>query len=362
MIRVFEEILTIDERRSAHIAMSSPVTMVFIDLVDSTAAYAELGNAQVAVVVSKVTQRIVRGCEAHHGAITKYFGARVLVPIAAAQDAVEATVFMQQSHTERLQKWPPPLRMGLKIGMAHGSVVHKEGDTYGDPVNLAARLSDMAGARTIWADDAVIAQLRQSFPRGQQSPDRHAGMPVVDKVRYRSLGLIRVRGLSQPQSVFQIEWSEDASSDLMTVRGAMQDLTRDALSTGGSIALAWLGTSRVYAARELPITIGRIPDSGFVVSNQRVSRTHARIEFINGAFVLSDVSSFGSWVRFTDNPGSEILLRRNQCILHATGEIALGAPFSDFSAATVAFDVTAARTAPPGAAATRSLFGDSTQS
>ena len=78
--------------------------------------------------------------------------------------------------------------------------------------------------------------------------------------------------------------------------------------------------------------------------------------------MLSDVSSFGSWVRFTDNPGSEILLRRNQCILHATGEIALGAPFSDFSAATVAFDVTAARTAPPGAAATRSLFGDSTQS
>lgn len=359
---VFEEILTIDERRSAHIAMSSPVTMVFIDLADSTAAYAELGNAQVADVVSKVTQWIGRVCEAHHGRIIKYLGDGVLAQFAAAHDAVEATVFMQQSHTERLQKWPPPLRMGLKIGMAHGSVVHKEGDTYGDPVNLAARLSDMAGARTIWADDAVIAQLRQSFPRGQQSPDRHAGMPVVDKVRYRSLGLIRVRGLSQPQSVFQIEWSEDASSDLMTVRGALQDLTRDALSPGGSIALAWLGTSRVYAARDLPITIGRIPDSGFVVSDQRVSRTHARIEFINGAFVLSDVSSFGSWVRFTDNPGSEILLRRNQCILHATGEIALGAPFSDFSAATVAFDVTAARTAPPGAAATRSLFGDSTQS
>lgn len=54
--------------------MSSPVTMVFIDLADSTAAYAELDNAQVADVVSKVTQWIGRVCEAHHGRIIKYLG------------------------------------------------------------------------------------------------------------------------------------------------------------------------------------------------------------------------------------------------------------------------------------------------
>lgn len=320
--------------------MNSPATMVFIDLADSTAAYAALGNAQVAEVVSKVTQWIGRVCQAHQGRTVKYLGDGVLAQFADAHQAIEAVVFMQQSHTERLQKWPAPLQMGLKIGMAHGQVVHKEGDTYGDPVNLASRLSDMAGAHTIWSDDSVIAQLRQTHPKPQPGADPPSGTQVVDRVRYRSLGLIRIRGLTQPQSVFQIEWNEDVSSDLMTVRGALQDLSRDALVAGGRIALAWLGTSRVFLARDLPATIGRSPDSSFVVGDQRVSRTHARIELINGVFVLIDVSSFGSWVRFSDNPGSEILLRRNQCILHAAGEIALGAPFSDFSAATVAFDVT----------------------
>ena len=40
--------------------MSSSVTMVFIDLAGSTAAYAALGNAQVADVIAKVTQWIGR--------------------------------------------------------------------------------------------------------------------------------------------------------------------------------------------------------------------------------------------------------------------------------------------------------------
>ena len=83
----------------------------------------------------------------------------------------------------------------------------------------------------------------------------------------------------------------------------------------------------------------------------------ARIEFINGAFVLSDLSSFGTWVRFADNPG-EVQLRRNQCVLHSTGEIALGASFSDFSAAVVAFSVGATEAAGRSSSSTRSLFND----
>ena len=117
----------------------------------------------------------------------------------------------------------------------------------------------------------------------------------------------------------------------------------------------------MFAARELPIVIGRVPDNGFVVGDQRVSRSHARLEFVNGAFVLTDLSSFGTWVRFTENPHAEVQLRRNQCVLHSTGEIALGAPFSDFSAAVVAFNVGAASAAQAGVTATQPLFGDSGQ-
>ncbi len=320
--------------------MNSHVTMVFIDLTGSTAAYEALGNAPVADVISQVTHWIGRVCEAHEGRTVKFLGDGVLAQFPRSSQAVEACIFLQQSHSARVLKWPEPLRMRLKIGMASGPVVQRDGDVYGDPVNLAARLSDMAGANGIWADEGVIAALRQD--RDVQSKGDNGSHPTMDTARYRSLGIIRIRGMSEARSVFQIEWNEDLSTDLMTVRGMLPDSQAIDPNDDAAIALAWLGTTRTFTPKELPVLIGRIPDSGFVVKDQRVSRSHARLEFINGAFVLTDLSSFGTWVRFSENMEAEVQLRRNQCVLHSTGEIALGVPFNDFSAPVVMFHVGAA--------------------
>ncbi len=336
--------------------MSSPITMVFIDLTGSTAAYEALGNAQAAGVISQITQWIGRVCEAHEGRIIKFLGDGVLASFPSGVQAVEATVFLQQSHTERVRKWPEPLRMALKVGMASGHVVEVASDTYGDPVNLASRLSDMAGADAIWADESVIQQVAARRIIGERSADGGTTGPL-DAVRFRSLGMIRVRGMAHAQSVFQIEWNEDLATHLMTVQGALQD-NNVTSGNGASIALAWLGSGRVISALDLPVVIGRIPDSGFVVSDQRVSRQHARVEWVDGAFVLTDLSSFGSWVRFMENPATEVHLRRNQCILHSTGEIAMGASFSDFSAPVVAFSVQSAEVNPGAKVMTRPLFDE----
>ena len=70
------------------------------------------------------------------------------------------------------------------------------------------------------------------------------------------------------------------------------------------------------------------------VPDPRVSREHARIDWRNGAFVLTDLSRFGTWVRFE---GFEpVLLRRDTCLLHGTGQVALGVAFSDDSAPALA--------------------------
>ncbi|MFV0681596.1 FHA domain-containing protein [Ottowia sp.] len=332
--------------------MTAPITIVFIDLTGSTAAYEALGNEQAAGAILKITQWVGRVCEAHGGRTIKYLGDGVLASFDAGMQAVEAVVFMQQNHTERMQDWPEPLRMGLKIGMAAGNVVEMASDTYGDSVNLAARLSDMAGPFVIWADESVVQQLG---PRpggaGMAQSEALAG------VRFRSLGAVRVRGMVQTPSVFQIEWNKDLATQLLTMPGELLE-NMPAYGNDASIALAWLGSSAVFAASDMPILIGRIPDCGFVVSDQRVSRQHVRLEWVDGAFVLTDLSSFGCWVRFQDDVGTELHLRRSQCILHATGEVALGAPFSDFSAPVMAFNVLNMSGTAEHASATPSLFDD----
>ena len=106
----------------------------------------------------------------------------------------------------------------------------------------------------------------------------------------------------------------------------------------GQIELSWLDVNAKFKSGDLPIHLGRVVEAEFVVNDQRVSRLHAKIEWRNGTFVLSDLSSYGTWVRFTGSD-TELALRRDECVLHGKGEIALGAPFSDFTVPTVSFNL-----------------------
>ena len=109
----------------------------------------------------------------------------------------------------------------------------------------------------------------------------------------------------------------------------------------GRIELAWLDVQGAWGSNQLPLALGRDNEAQFVVNDPRVSRIHAQIEWRNGVFALTDMSSYGTWVRF-DGSGTELALRRQECVLHGSGEIALGAPFSDFSVPTVSFRLTGA--------------------
>jgi predicted component of type VI protein secretion system len=88
----------------------------------------------------------------------------------------------------------------------------------------------------------------------------------------------------------------------------------------------------------MPIHLGRDEQAQFVVNDQRVSRLHAKIDSRNGNFILADLSSYGTWVKFDGN-SLELALRRSDCVLTGHGEIALGAPFDDFTVPTVSFQI-----------------------
>ncbi len=107
---------------------------------------------------------------------------------------------------------------------------------------------------------------------------------------------------------------------------------------GGEVELTWLDSHKRFRSSQLPIHIGRISQAEFVVNDPRVSRAHARIDWRNGSILLVDVSTYGSWVRFFGG-GSDLLLRREECVLHGSGEIALGASFADPSVPTVKFSI-----------------------
>lgn len=303
--------------------MNVQTTVVFADLFGSTGVFESLGNDQATEAVTQATNWVADKFTANGGRVVKFLGDGVLATFEQSPEAIAAVVDIQRSYQLRLANLPPQLYMPLRIGVVRGDVVRVDDDCYGDAVNIASRLSEITGPHQIWVNDKAIENI-----------------PQRNDVHFRWLGPIAIRGRSEPCTVYQIEWQEEQNSEYFTIQSPVnlpsQLKNGDAL--GGQIVLSYNDKHQTFHSFEMPIHLGRVRHLEFVVNDPRVSRTHARIEWRNGSFMLIDESSYGSWVRFAGS-SADLMLRRDECVLHGKGEIALGTAFTDAAAPLVSFVV-----------------------
>ena len=305
--------------------MGVQATVVFTDLHGSTAVFEALGNVVATETITEITAWIAHTCEQSNGRVVKTLGDGVLALFPDGASAVKAVVDLQRGHFKQLVRIPQNTSMPIRIGLASGDVELVAGDCYGDAVNVAARLCDLCGPSQIWADAASLNRVSE----GQG-------------VTFRILGPINIRGRAEPCTVYQIEWREEEASDFLTMQGDFDPslIPGESDVLGRDVELRWQDHVQTFHSFDLPVNIGRVRNVEFMVNDPRVSRTHARLEWRNGSVVLVDVSSYGSWIRFSGSNGADVLLRREECVLHGEGELALGASFADPHVPTVHFKIT----------------------
>jgi adenylate cyclase len=119
-------------------------TVIFADLSGSTGLFESAGNVAATQIVTRCTHALGRHLACAGGRIVKYLGDGVLVlfddPVAAVQAASRLQDVLEELASAELRRAP----IGVKTGIALGPIVEHDGDCYGDPVNVAARLSDRA--------------------------------------------------------------------------------------------------------------------------------------------------------------------------------------------------------------------------
>lgn len=107
-----------------------------------------------------------------------------------------------------------------------------------------------------------------------------------------------------------------------------------------ALELSGAGQTLRLEARGEKLSIGRAVTASLSLNDSRVSRLHATLEWRGGQFVLSDASSFGTWV-YMGNQSEPVVLRRTECYLVGNGQIALGCERDADSAPLVTFAVRA---------------------
>ncbi|MPN40226.1 hypothetical protein SDC9_187762 [bioreactor metagenome] len=161
----------------------------------------------------------------------------------------------------------------------------------------------------------------------------------MPNARFVRLGHLKVRGKSEPLLMYQIEWRSEEGVEQLTQQAGLTEFGGMGGAGVSQIQFSWGRAHMQFRSTEVPVHVGRSSDAHLYVDDPRVSRLHARIDWREGAFVLTDLSTFGTWVRF-DGSDTPIQLRRDSCILHGNGELALSLPFSAEDAPRVAFQVT----------------------
>ena len=106
--------------------MSSSQAIVFVDLVNSTSAFEKLGNEVIATSMAKLTRWISRTSERFGGRVIKLLGDGVLGMFADPAAAARACIAIQTRHANNLDRWPEPMRMGLRMGLTLGYKFYRQ--------------------------------------------------------------------------------------------------------------------------------------------------------------------------------------------------------------------------------------------
>src|SRR5712671_4593234 len=162
-------------------------TVLFVDLVDSTALIADSDPEVVRRKVSRFFDQVSHCIVTHGGTVEKFAGDAVMaafgVPFTHEDDA-ERAVRAALVTLERVAE----LGLQARIGIEAGEVVTEDGESTfatGEAVNLASRLQAFAGPNEI-----IVGPGAASLVRG--------------RVELESLGDIDVRGWREPVAAHRV--------------------------------------------------------------------------------------------------------------------------------------------------------------
>ena len=270
--------------------------VLFADVSGSTKLYEAVGDAQAHSAIELCVRLFSALTVQHGGRVVKTIGDEVMSVFPDASPAATAARDIQLGMHDMAPV--DKVRLGVRIGFHYGVLVERDGDVFGDSVNLAARLAEMASRGQIITSLETVERL---------SP--------VQKMDARRLYSIPVKGREREVDICEFMWTDTDDATQVVASHASTD-------AGDALRLVYRTRVVVLGPERRSVVLGRDATADLVVADRMASRAHCEIEQRQDKFVIADRSANGTFLSIDGD--REIVLRREEALLRGHGFITLG--------------------------------------
>jgi class 3 adenylate cyclase len=281
---------------------SASCAVLFADIARSTQLYEVLGDKTAKRLIKECVSILSKTAVECHGSVIKTIGDEILCTFGDPNDAVRAGQAMHEA-TGRFPTIDDPAYIppNIYVGIHYGPIIEENNDIFGDTVNVAARIVSIAKQRQIVTTEKTVDLLSNE---------------MVRSAKY--LGEITAKGKSGEIKVFEIVWEkQELTVQLDDIPGSLLAQQKKA----ASLILHYRDHVITVDVNRPIVTLGRQTHNDIVVNDIPVSRSHARIEYRGGRFLLIDESTNGTYLALQ---GKKRFLKHSERYLVGDGTISLG--------------------------------------
>ena len=296
-------------------------TILVADVTASVELYERLGDAEAFARIADGLDRLRRAVEAEGGRFVQSRGDDALFLFAEAERAARAALAALAAAAAHDRA----AGVQLHVAVHRGEVIVARDSIFGDAVNVTYRLASIANAGEALASGPVAERLS---PRAQAA--------------LRQLRAFRFKGREAPVDVYGLETPSAAPVTQLPAHFAA------AHAAPAPTLLRLEHGGRYWDIREAEsLALGRAEGSDLMIPLAWVSRRHATLHVRDGVAMLTDRSTYGSYI--SPSGGGELHIRRQSVPLSGAGVITPGASPATPDADAISYAVMALDREPPTA-------------
>ena len=247
------------------------ITVMFTDIKGSAEYYDRYGDTAGFNMVSECNDLLKCIAEEHGGWVVKTIGDAIMAVFEDCDQSVRAAIAMQRRLREKNAARTEEDVTLIRVGLHYGTGIVKTDDVFGNVVNVASRVENIAQPEQIIISDSLRERI------------------AATEFRVVSLGRSCLKGESKERELFHVNWSDEVvpiSAHTTAIQPSLLAARLQRLNRDSSVA------------HEYPIsTTGLVVDNREAISQYPEERKNravrARFSLVNGQPTVEDISGSG---------------------------------------------------------------------